>query len=155
MLNTGLRVEIPSKLRETADPTLIARYSKKIYPKKNRKMDTQYSTRNPNPVKTERDSRSYTTFRIIYSCVQQHSSTVTACVHTCICGIKPGTTEGEDVTCEMPSLWGGTHVWDDADQSTTTQSSASKPRKKASRPGTHAPEGEEVKCEMSALQENA
>ena len=64
MLKTGLRSEIPSELSEIADRTLISGYYKKYSRKKKRGMDARYSTRNPDPVKTERDSRSYTNFKI-------------------------------------------------------------------------------------------
>ena len=66
VLKTGLRFEIPSKLLEIADPTLISIYiSRKTKTEKNRKTDDQHSTWNQNPVKTERESRSYTNLKML------------------------------------------------------------------------------------------
>ena len=72
MLKTGLRIEIRSKLSEIADPALISRYYKKYVSEKNRKIDAQYSTRHPNPVKTERDSRSYTNFKMLQKNIRKN-----------------------------------------------------------------------------------
>ena len=69
MLKIVLGNEIPSKVSKKANPRLISRYYKNISETrtKKRELGAQHSTRNPNPVKIERDSRSYTTFNSIDS----------------------------------------------------------------------------------------
>ena len=180
MLKTRFRIKIPLKLGEIRHSTLYSRCSKKNrtkkkidkkYPKKSHKMDAQNSARNHHPVQTGRDTRFCTNIKIKYQVqqarfrmnmyVQRYCRYVliraAVVLHTCnavsnqVQQQQGKTSHARCPLCEEARMY---QVWDDADQSTTTQSSTSKPRKKASRPGTHAPEGEEVTCEMPALQTN-
>ena len=150
MVKTRFRIKIPLKLGEIRHSTLYSRCSKKNrtktkidkkYPKKSHKMDAQNSARNHHPVQTGRDTRFCTNIKIKYQVqqarfrmnmyVQRYCRYVliraAVVLHTCnAVSNQVQQQRGRRHMRDALSVRKCTHVWDDADQSTTTQSSTSK-----------------------------